>query len=165
MKTSARPTHLVKIFRCKPTHLGFCDALVLEAGNMWLDPVRSGRNLVRRHPWPPVIIADLVLSKNLEGKIANSNLELYPLVLHKATLLTAVLTALMAVPRFGLYNTPNVSWSTCEALTINLVVADLRRIRTLHPRKCFLNLSVFNHPGQEICMADDASRLLHFSDN
>ena len=33
-QTSARPTHLVKIVRYDPTHLGFCDALGLGAGGV-----------------------------------------------------------------------------------------------------------------------------------
>ena len=47
---------------------------------------------------------------------------------------------------------------------INPVVADLLRIRVLHSRKFFLNPSLFNHPGQENCMADNASRLFYLSD-
>ena len=51
-----------------------------------------------------------------------------------------------------------------QALAINLVVADLLCICVFHSRKFFLNNSVFNHPGQENCMADDASHLFHLSD-
>ena len=47
---------------------------------------------------------------------------------------------------------------------INQVVADLLRIRALHSSKFFLKPSVFYHPGQENCMADDASRLFYLSD-
>ena len=46
---------------------------------------------MRRHPWPPGIIADLVSSTNRDGTITNSDLELAALVLHEATLLAAVL--------------------------------------------------------------------------
>ena len=48
---------------------------------------------------------------------------------------------------------------------INQVVADLLHICALHSRKFFLNPSVFYHPGQENCMADDAARLFYLSDN
>ena len=57
LQTEARPTHLAKIVRRKPTHLGFCTA--------WLDPTKSVHNLAWRHPWPPDIITDLVSSKNM----------------------------------------------------------------------------------------------------
>ena len=93
-----RPTHLANIVRHKPTHLGFCDASGLGAGGVWLDPSRSGKDLVRRHPCPADIIADLVSSTNREGTITNSNLELAALVLHEATLLVVVPEARLAAP-------------------------------------------------------------------
>ena len=89
-----------------------------------LDPSRSGKDLVWHHPWPEDIIADLVSSKNREGTITNSNLELAALVLHEATLITEVPEARLATPRSGSDNAPNVSWSMKEASTINPVVAE-----------------------------------------
>ena len=53
----------------------------------------------------------------------------------------------MATPRSGLDNTPTVSWSTWEALTINLVVAYILYICTLHSRQFSLNPLLFYHPG------------------
>ena len=47
---------------------------------------------------------------------------------------------------------------------IDPVFVDLLCIRALHSRKLFLNPSVFYHPGQENCMADNASRLFYLSD-
>ena len=101
---------------------------------------------------------------NREGTITNSDLELDALVLHKANLLAAVPEARLAAPRSGSDNTPTVSWSTKEASTINLVVADLLCLRALHSRQFFLYPSVFYHPGIENCMADDASHLFEISD-
>ena len=101
---------------------------------------------------------------NPQGTIANSDLELAALVLQEATLLEAVPKARMEEPRSGSDNTPTVSWSTCEASIINPVVADLLRICARHSRIFFLNPSGFYHPGQENCMADDASRLFYLSD-
>ena len=79
----------------------------------------------------------------MEGTITNSNLELSALVLHEATLLAAVPEARLAAPRSGFDNTPTVSWSTKEASTINMVVADLLCLNALHSRQFFLNPSVF----------------------
>ena len=132
MKTSARPAHLVKIFRCKPTHMGFCNASVLGKRGVWLHPSRSGCNLVFCHPWPPDIIKDLVLLINPDDKITKSNLGIAALVLHEATLLVAVTTARMAVPRSGSDNIPTAPQTTSEASIINQVVADLLCIRALH---------------------------------
>ena len=49
-QTANRPTHLAEIVRREPTHLGFCDASDLGAGGVWLDPSKSGKDLVWRHP-------------------------------------------------------------------------------------------------------------------
>ena len=164
LQEASRPTHLAEIVRREPTHLGFCDAYGLGVGGVWIDPARTGHNMVWRHPWPTDIITDLVTSTNHQGTITNSDLELAALVIQEATLLVAVPTALMATPRSGYDNTPTVSWSTCEASTINQVVGYLLCIRSLHSRMFFLNPSVSYHPSQENCMADDASCLFYLSD-
>ena len=116
---------------------------------MWLDPARTGQNLIWRLPWPPNIVNKLVSSANPQCKITNFDLELAALVLQEATLLEAVPKASMAAPRSGSDNTPTVSWSTHEASMINSVVADLLRIHALHSRKFFLNPSVFYHSPQK----------------
>ena len=159
-----RPTHLTGIIRREPTHLGFCNASGLGDRGVWLDPSRSGRDLVWRHPWPVDIVADLVSSTNREGTITNSDLELAALILHEDTLFDAVPEARLAAPRSGSDNTPTVSWSTEEASIINPVVAELLRPRALHSRQFFLNPSVFYHPGIKNRMADDAFHLFELSD-
>ena len=114
--------------------MGFCYASSLEAGSVWLDPAKYGSNLVWLHPWPPDIIANLVLSKNLEGRITNSDLELAFLVLHKATLLEAAPTSRMAVPNSESDNTSTVLWITREASTIKPQEAEFLCIYVLHSR-------------------------------
>ena len=131
---------------------------------MWLDPARTGQNLVWQLPWPPDIVASLVSLANPQGTITNSDLELAALVLQEPTLLEAVPTTSMSAPSSGSDNNPNVSWSRHEASIINPVVADLLLIRAIHYKNFFLNPSVFNHPGQENCIAKDASRLFYLSD-
>ena len=132
LQAASRPTHLAEIVHREPTHLGFCDTSGLGAGGVWLDPVRTGQNLVWRLPWPPNIADNLISGTNPQGKITNYDLELAALVLQEATLLEAVPKASMAAPRSGSDNTPTVSWSTHEASMINPVVADLLRIHALH---------------------------------
>ena len=46
---------------------------------------------------------------------------------------------------------------------INPVVVDLLRIRALHSIKFFLDPSLFYHPVQENCMANDTLRLFYLS--
>ena len=110
LQVDSRPTHLEKQIRREPTHLGFCDASGLVVGGVWLDPARTGCNLVWRHPWPPDIIAHLVSSANPQGTITNSDLEIAALILQEATLLEEVSKARMAAPRLGSDNTPTISW-------------------------------------------------------
>ena len=101
---------------------------------------------------------------NPNGTITNSDLELSNLVLQEATLVEAVPKSRMAALRLGSNNMPTFSCSMCEASMINPVVAYLLQIRALHSRIFFLNPSVFHHPGQENCMAYDASRVFYLSD-
>ena len=164
LQAASWPTHLAEIVRWEPTHLGFFDASGLGAGGVWLDPARTGQNLVWQLPWPPDIVASLVSSTNPQDTIANSDLKLAALVLQEAILLEAVPKASMTAPCSCSDNTPTFFWSTHEASMINSVVADLLRIRALHSRKFFFNPSVFYHTNQENCMADDASRLFCLSD-
>ena len=103
----------------------------LGAGGVWLDPARTGQNLVWQLSWPPDIVASLASSINPQGTITNSDIELVALVLQDSTLLEAVPKARMVAPRSGSDNIPTVSWSMCEASMINPVVAYLLRIRAL----------------------------------
>ena len=89
-QTVAQPTHLAEIVWRKPTHLGFCNALGLSTGGVWLEPSCYGHDLVWQHPWTKDIITNLVSLTNMDGTVTNSDLELAVLVLHEATILTAV---------------------------------------------------------------------------
>ena len=46
LQAASRLTHLAEIVRWEPTHLGFCGALGLVAGGVWLEPARTDQNLV-----------------------------------------------------------------------------------------------------------------------
>ena len=164
LQAASRTTHLAKNFRQGHTHLGFCDASGLEAEGVWLNLGGTGNNLVRLHPWPADVTAELVFSTNPHDTITNSDLGIDALVLKEATLLESVPKACMSAPRLGSDNTLTVSWSTCKALVINQVIADLLCICALHSRKIVLDPTIFYHPGQENCMADDASLLFYLSD-
>ena len=144
LQAASRPTYLAEIVRWEPTDLGFCDASGIGAGGVWLGPAGTVHNLVWRHPWPADVTAELASSTNPEGTITNLYLKLATLVLQEATLLEAVSKACMAARRSGSDNTSTVSWSTCESLMINLVVADLLHICALHSIFFFLNPSFFS---------------------
>ena len=105
----------------------------------------------------------MVSSTNPEGKLTNSDLDLAALVLHEVTHLTAVPKAHLSSPRSRSGNITTILWSTHEASTIYTVVVDLLSIHAIHSRQLSLNPSVFFHPGQENCIADDASCLFDIS--
>ena len=42
----ARPRFLAEVVPCLPTDLGFCDALGIGAGGVWIDHNVSGKNFV-----------------------------------------------------------------------------------------------------------------------
>ena len=46
LQSAYRLTHLVEIVRQEPTHIEFYDASGLGAGGVWLNPARTGQNLV-----------------------------------------------------------------------------------------------------------------------
>ena len=139
-QTVARSRHIVEIIRQEPTDLGFCEASGIRVGGVWLNPSGLGISIAWRHPWQFDIIKALILDRNLEATLTNSDLELSALVLHEATLLDTCPEAIVAAPRSGSDNTPTVFWTIREALTINPVVADLLRIHTLHSCHFFSTL-------------------------
>ena len=51
-----------------------------------------------RNPWPPDITKALILDRNPEGTLTNSDLEVDALVLHEATLMDTCPEATMAAP-------------------------------------------------------------------
>ena len=125
------PTYLAEIVQQLPTNIGFTDASGLGAGGVWIDPNEDGRNYVWRLTWPEDIQTDLVSFDNPQGRITNSDLELAALVLQEATFPFIFPSPVWRAPFTGSDNTPTVAWSFRESSTINLVVADLLRIRAL----------------------------------
>ena len=56
----ARPRFLAEVVCRLSTALGFCDALGVGAGGVWINPDVTGKNFVWRLQWPEDIVADLV---------------------------------------------------------------------------------------------------------
>ena len=156
-----RPTFLAEIVQRLPTDLGYADASGLGGGGVWLDPNDDGTHFVWRYQWPADIQADLVSVTNPNGGITNSDLELAALVLHEATFPQVCKNSAWRAPLTGSDNTPTVAWTFKEASTINPVVANLLRIRSIQNTNSSITPAVFYHPGLLNTMADDASRLFH----
>ena len=94
--------------------------------------------------------------------ITISDLDLAAIAIRETTLLVAVPEARMVAPLSGSGKTQLYRGSR-EVSTINLVVADLLRIRSSLQKK-FLSVSVFYHTGQENFIADDDSCLFDVSE-
>ena len=154
----ARPRFLAEVVRRLPTDLGFCDALGIGAGGVWIDPDGTGKKCFWRLQWTEDIVADLVTWENPTGGITNSDLELAVLLLQESCFLLACSRHAWHAPSTGSDNTPTVSWCFRKSSTVNLVVADLLHVGAEMNSRSLLTPSVFYHPGPLNTMADDASR-------
>ena len=154
----SQPTYLVEIVQCLATDMGYTNASGLGCGGVWIEPNEDGVRYVWRLPWPEDIMADLVSSKNPQGRITNSDFELAALVLQEETFTFVSTDPTWRAPLTGSKNTPTVAWTFLEASTVNPVVADLLCLRSLVNRQFNITLSVFYHPGTQNTMADNGSR-------
>ena len=73
----------------------------------------------------------LVSTDNPHGWITNSDLELAALVIQEVTFPFVSANPEWQAPFNRSNNTPTVSWTFWEASTVNLVVANLFRLRSL----------------------------------
>ena len=78
LQAASRLTNLAEIVHREPTHLGFCDTSGLGAGGVWIDPARTGHNLVWQLHWPHDIVANLVSSTNPQGTITKLQMGGFP---------------------------------------------------------------------------------------
>ena len=143
----SRPTYFVDIVQRLATDMGYTDASGLGYRGVWIDPNEDGVHYVWRLPWAEKIIADLVSSDNTQGRITNSDLELAVLVLQEGTFPFVSTNPTWRAPFTGSENTNTVAWTFLEASTVNPVVADLLRLRSLFNHQFNTTLSVFYHPG------------------
>ena len=125
---TALPIHLADIMGGDPTHLGFCDISIIGAVGIWIDPYGTRTRIMWCHPWLEGSVSEI----NPGVTTTNYDLDLTTHVPHKVTLLSATIKAVMAYPNLKYENTPTVYFSTRYESTINPVVADLLRIKTIH---------------------------------
>ena len=108
-------------------------------------------------------MADLVSTNTTHGRITNSDLELAALVLQEATFPFVSANPEWRAPFTVSDNMTTVAWTFREASTVNPVVADLIRLRSLVNYQFKITPSVLYHPGPQNTMADDASRKLQLA--
>ena len=108
-------------------------------------------------------MADLVSTNNPHGRIINYDLELVVLVLQESTFPFIIANPEWWAPFAGSNNTPNVAWTFWETSTVNPVVANLLRLRSLVNLQFNITPSVFYRPGPQTTMANDVSRKFHLA--
>ena len=169
---ASRPTRIAELIPLNPCALGFHDASGRGAGGVWYSnpellprqPTLQSQPMVWRLSWPRDIIANLITDSNPHGTINNSDLELAGALLH----LDVLAQHFDIRERTILSKTDNLAtlfWQRKGSTTTTKAPAHLLRLLGIHqrfhryvPRFDFM-------PGKSNPMADDASRLLHFSNS
>ena len=113
--------------------------------------------------WPEEIMADLVSTKNTQGRITSYNIDLVALVLQEATFPFSSTNPTWRSPFTGSDNTPTVAWTFQEAFTVKPVVVDLLRLQSVLNCQFKITPSVFYHSGTQNTMAGDAYKKFHLS--
>ena len=158
-----RPTRLGEIVPDLPVAIGTADASGAGMGGTWLSADPSFQPLVWRAVFPQAIQTDLVSTKNPQGKISNSDLELAGQMAH----LDVIAQHNDCRERTLSTLTDNISarsWQRKGSTTTLGPAAYLLRLQALHQRHHrYLNQPDYI-PGPANAMADDASRLWHLTD-
>ena len=159
----ARPTRIGEIVDTIPVAYGTADASGLGMGGVWLSPDPDFLPFIWRSPFPPKVQAQLWTDSNPTGTITNSDLELASQIAAQDILLQHCDCREHTISVF----TDNMSaraWQRKGARATLGPAAYLLRLLSLHQRH-FRYRSTFDYlPGPLNVMADDASRLLHYSD-
>ena len=128
-----------------------------KGGGVWLYPNHNGSNFVWYMEWPADIQENLVSFDNPTGGIPNQDLELAALVPQEATFSEVCKKSAWQAHLTCSDNTLTVTWTFMEVATINPVVANLLRIRSIVNTNVALTPTVFYRPGNLDTMAYDAS--------
>jgi hypothetical protein len=191
---ASRPTRLYELVPQHTSEtLGAVDASGLGMGGVWFPSINSRSRQrpqsracddstsapTRSNPLPPGasplhpilwrarfpadITKDLVSSKNPSGTITNSDLELAGTITHNDVAAHSFDIRERTISS-GSDNTPAVAWQRKGSTTTTAAPAYLLRLQALHQRFHRYLSSNFYLPGVLNTMADDCSRLWHYSD-
>ena len=109
---SSRPTHVLELVHKPSTYIGYVDACGFGAGGVWFSGSSSLKPTVWRITFPKFVIANLVSSKNPQGFITNSDLEMAGL-LCQWLVLECIAPQSLQYATAGMFsdNTPTVAWA------------------------------------------------------
>jgi hypothetical protein len=162
----SRPTEISEIVPdAIPATKGVCDASGHGLGGVYFVPLPNGQTLpmLWRQQWPSSIPTRLISSSNPKGDITNSELELAATIAQ-----FDVLSQAFDIHSHTIHNlfdnSATVAWQRKEAASTAGPVAYLLRLHALHQRHHrYIPLHDFI-PGVTNVLADQCSRLFHFTD-
>lgn len=169
---SERPTRIAELIPLTPQALGFHDASGSQgAGGVWFPTpelvprqgVDANEPLLWRLPWPQDLIDKLVSDDNPSGSITSADFELAGGLLQ----LDAIAHCYDVRERTIVSKTDNLNtmfWERKGSCTTDSSPAYLLRLFGIHQRHHRYISRHDYQPGLSNKMADDASRLFHFSD-
>ena len=163
---STRPTSFSEIVPTYPHYIGPVDASGLGMGGVWFPPGDCPEDppLLWRASFPPKIVAQLITDKNPHGTITNSDLELAATIAHDS-ILTQECNVHQSTTLTFTDNKAAMYWRRKGSVSTSSPASYLLRLAALHQRTHHYNTTHQYLPGKKNCMADDASRLSHFSDS
>lgn len=158
-----RPTRLGEIVDQEPVAHGSADACGKGMGGIWLSAFPNFSPLLWRAPFPPCVQSSLVSTRNPQGTVSNSDLELAAQIAEQDVLVHQWDCRERTISTY----TDNISaraWQRKGSKTTSGPTSYLLRLHSLHQR-CHRYRSTIDYiPGPVNTMADDASRLWHLSD-
>jgi len=160
---TTRPTRFQELVPQEPRFLGSCDASGAGMGGVWLPANPRHPGLLWRQAFPHHVTAALVSATNRAGAINNSELELVGALAHQDILANQCTIAETSNALFN-DNTAAIHWLRRGSTTTTGATAYLLRWQALHQRHHRYLMSYDYVPGPQNQMADDCSRLWHFSD-
>lgn len=168
---SSRPTRLFELVPSPPLVIGATDASATGLGGVFFVPLAPTvedqplyQAFVWQHHLPDTIRSRLISTNNPTGTITNSDLELAAAVAHPDVIASTRNISETTIATLH-DNTPTVFWQRKGSTTTTGPAAYLLRLHALHARHLRYIATHDYIPGPINAMADDASRLLHFSNH
>ena len=161
---TSRPTRIGEIVCTLPVTYGTADASGQGMGGVWLSADPTFQPTLWRTEFPRGIQSQLVSTDNPNGKISNSDLELAGQIAAQDIIVQIRDCRERTLSLF----TDNVcarSWQRKGSVTTLGPPAYLLRVLALHRRHYRYCVTFDYLPGPANVMADDASRLWHFTDH
>jgi hypothetical protein len=159
---ASRPTQVTELVQQDLDYVGYCDASAFGAGGVWFGAQKPLSPIVWRVQWPKDVTEAVVSTRNPDGHLTNSDLEMAGVLLQEAVLEAALGPARMVNVQaaMGCDNSPAVSWTTRMA-TRSASPISFRLLRGLAMRQRLTKSAppaIFHVAGVQNILADVASR-------